>query len=576
MKNSLKFIGFLFMLAVAVLMLSSVPVRAQQGPPPIPHSLEGRDNCIVCHSTGVGGAPKFPADHTGRTNEMCKACHQPGPAKSAATVAPTKAATVQPTAASTGTTPAAQPTTKPAGGIPRIPHPLQNRENCLACHATGVGGAPKTPASHAGRTNDMCQGCHQSAAPSAGEVPQILPTPIPHTAPPPKEKDSCVTCHTSQGGKSAELAKDWAASIHAERNVTCVDCHGGDASKSTKAEAHAASAGYVGTPKMVDIPALCASCHARVETMRQYDLPTDQWSKYQESVHGKKLAQGDAKVATCFTCHDGHGTKKTNDPTAKVYPLNVPALCGSCHANVELMKPYNIPTNQFELYAKSVHGQALLVKQDLRAPSCATCHGTHGAAPPGFQEVANVCGSCHTATQEYYLKSVHASDKPGTPKCVTCHGRYDVMTPSDDMFVGTGTRTCTSCHPAGSPQADAVKGLYDNITASAKAVDEAEAALKVAASSALIVAPEEAKLAEAHTNLVTARAAQHTLSASVVKERTDKATAKAKEVVADAKKAFDDSVFRRQVMGIGLVIMALAIVSLYVIRRELYKQLPPE
>jgi hypothetical protein len=151
-----------------------------------------------------------------------------------------------------------------------------------------------------------------------------------------------------------------------------------------------------------------------------------------------------------------------------------------------------------------------------------------------------------------------------------------VATPTDDLFVGTSARQCSSCHPASSPQASAVKALYDSITSSAQAVDDATAAVKVAAGSALIVAPEEVKLSEAQTNLITARAAQHTLDQSVVKGNTDKAEAKAKEVVADANKALTDSVFRRQVMGIGLAIMALAIVSLWIIRRELYKQLPPE
>ncbi len=559
MKNWLKPLGGLFILVFGILFWTITPADAQKSPPLIPHPLDGRGECGVCHATGVGGAPKFPADHTGRANEMCKLCHQPGTAKPA-----------------TSTTPAAQPTTKPAaGGIPRIPHPLQNRDNCLACHATGVGGAPKTPASHAGRTNETCKGCHQSAPPGTGEVPQILPTPVAHTPAATKTQDACVTCHTNQTGKSADLVKDWTASVHADRNVTCVDCHGGNATKSDKAAAHDRVAGYVGVPKIVDIPALCASCHARVETMRQYDLPTDQWAKYQQSIHGIQLAKGDTQVATCATCHETHATKKTDDPTAKVYPLNVPNLCASCHANAEYMKSYHIPTNQFDLYAKSVHGRALLNKQDTRAPSCATCHGTHGAAPPGFDEVANVCGSCHTATQDYYLKSQHAGDKPGMPKCVTCHGRYDVMEPSDAMFVGTDTRACGSCHPAGTAQAGAVKNLYDNIVGSVKSLDDAEAAIKRAMAAALIIAPEEAKLAQARTNLITARAAQHSLSAAVVKEKTDQSIAKSKEVIADANKALDDSVFRRQVMGIGLAIMALAILSLYVIRRELYKQLPP-
>ncbi|MDP2719731.1 MAG: hypothetical protein U1D67_01185 [Dehalococcoidia bacterium] len=45
------------------------------GPPKIPHTLEGRDNCLMCHQ--AGGLKPFPANHAGRTNEMCRACHQP-------------------------------------------------------------------------------------------------------------------------------------------------------------------------------------------------------------------------------------------------------------------------------------------------------------------------------------------------------------------------------------------------------------------------------------------------------------------------------------------------------------------
>jgi predicted CXXCH cytochrome family protein len=338
----------------------------------------------------------------------------------------------------------------------------------------------------------------------------------------------------------------------------------------------APSAGYVGVLKTQDIPALCASCHARVDLMRQYDIQTDQYAQYLQSVHGVKLSQGNPKVATCFICHDQHGTKEVNDPTSNVYPQNVPKLCASCHSDATLMKPYGIPTNQYDLYLKSVHGVALLQRQDPRAPTCATCHGTHGAAPPGFSEVANVCGSCHSATQDYYLKSVHANNAPGTPKCVTCHGRYDVMTPSEAMFGGTDIRDCGSCHPANSPQAAKIKQLGDMITASAKAYADASDELKKAAGTGLIVAPEEASLALANTSLVTARAAQHTLDIDTVKAQTDKAISISNQVLADAKKAEEASVFRRQAMVAGLAVLALAVGSLYLIRRELYKQLPPK
>ena len=38
------------------------------------HSLEGRDNCLMCH--GEGAAKPFPTDHAGRTNEACLTCHK--------------------------------------------------------------------------------------------------------------------------------------------------------------------------------------------------------------------------------------------------------------------------------------------------------------------------------------------------------------------------------------------------------------------------------------------------------------------------------------------------------------------
>ncbi|MBU1878441.1 MAG: hypothetical protein KJ734_05780, partial [Chloroflexi bacterium] len=44
--------------------------------PPIPHPLEGRDNCLLCHDPS-GQVQPAPADHAGRTNAQCAVCHQP-------------------------------------------------------------------------------------------------------------------------------------------------------------------------------------------------------------------------------------------------------------------------------------------------------------------------------------------------------------------------------------------------------------------------------------------------------------------------------------------------------------------
>lgn len=42
----------------------------------IPADHAGRSVCQVCHVSGVGGAPKSPADHEGRLDTTCRDCHK--------------------------------------------------------------------------------------------------------------------------------------------------------------------------------------------------------------------------------------------------------------------------------------------------------------------------------------------------------------------------------------------------------------------------------------------------------------------------------------------------------------------
>lgn len=582
----------LALIAFTVVLFIPTFITAQGNPPSIPHPLEGRENCLVCHETGVAGATQIPDDHEGRTNETCQACHQPAPTTEMAPVTESPTPEVEPTEAGPLPVPhtlegrenclechiSPEATATPEGGAPIIPHPLIGRENCLACHEEGVGGATQIPEDHIGRTNDICQACHQPgqipAPPTPTPLREPLPTPIVY--PRAEGVNTCFDCHSTLEGRHADIADQWQRSIHAERDVTCADCHGGDPSATDVNESMSPEAGYIGAPAKTEIPALCASCHADVTLMRQYDLPTDQYAKYNESVHGIRLAEGNLDVTTCFDCHGGHGILRANDPASSVYPVNVPRLCAGCHSDEDLMAPYDIPTNQFDLYRQSVHGHALLDNQDFRAPNCATCHGTHGAAPPGFEEVANVCGSCHTATQDYFLKSPHAGTSEDAPKCVTCHGRYDVSKPSEALYLGAEPRHCGACHAPDSQPGQVAQALYAAIAGAAQAREEAEAALQAAQRVGMLVAPLEARLREASTSLITARAAQHTLDIDTVRERSEDAHAIADEVKASADAAVAESIFRRQAMVVAVAVIALIIVALYLLKRELDRQLDSE
>ncbi|MBI4188170.1 MAG: c-type cytochrome [Chloroflexi bacterium] len=72
-------------------------------PPPIPHTLEGRADCRLCHEKGIGGAPQFPADHSRRPSDICIVCHIKAPLKnevSTPTAAPSHPVETTPTAVS--------------------------------------------------------------------------------------------------------------------------------------------------------------------------------------------------------------------------------------------------------------------------------------------------------------------------------------------------------------------------------------------------------------------------------------------------------------------------------------------
>ncbi|MDE3089832.1 MAG: NapC/NirT family cytochrome c [Chloroflexota bacterium] len=134
------------------------------GPPPITHDTAGRTQCLGCHGSGAAGVPQIPQFHKdyGFTNNNCLTCHKSSvgvkPAAAPTVAAPTATPQAKPSAAPTSAATAA-----PSAGAPlKIPPSHVGRTaGCVACHSSGVGGAPKFPATHASFTDDLCKTCHQ-------------------------------------------------------------------------------------------------------------------------------------------------------------------------------------------------------------------------------------------------------------------------------------------------------------------------------------------------------------------------------------------------------------------------------
>jgi cytochrome b6-f complex iron-sulfur subunit len=168
---------------------------------------------------------------------------------------------------------------------------------------------------------------------------------------------------------------------------------------------------------------LCGACHADVERMNPYGLLTDQLASYWVSGHGKRLKQsGDTRVAVCIDCHGAHDVLRHDNPQSRTYFRNVPQTCARCHSDRALMGEFNLNPDVFDQYRLSVHGKNVLERGDSGSPTCATCHGSHAAAPPGYLEVSHVCGRCHKQIEDYFLTSIHGRI-PVMARCIGCHGR---------------------------------------------------------------------------------------------------------------------------------------------------------
>jgi hypothetical protein len=430
-------------------------------------------------------------------------------------------------------------------------------------------------------------------------APSIPPPPTPLVHPPDDGTNQCFACHVSIDEKQGEISRVWEISVHGKAGIGCADCHGGDPTSDEVTTAMSAAAGYIGIPSREQTVGLCGGCHADVKRMASSNLPTDQYAKYYSSVHGSLLAlSGDTRVAICADCHGTHDVKKASDPTADVYPLNVPKLCASCHSDPDLMEPYGIPTNQYEIYEQSVHGQALIGRQDVRAPTCASCHGSHGAKPPNDKEVVEVCGRCHTATQALYEESRHAKLEAVAPKCWTCHGTHDVAQPSQVLFFhdeppqyecstchqpdtqalrleatrfkDPNDRRCDTCHHPESIIYSQVDAIYRSLVGASTAFEQAEAQIDRAARLGMVVRDARVELTAARTSLIQAQAAVHTTKLTIVAGHADEAVLKAGDARLLADSRLDESTFRRQAMIAVLVIIALNILVLALVRRRIH------
>jgi predicted CXXCH cytochrome family protein len=332
-------------------------------------------------------------------------------------------------------------------------------------------------------------------------------------------------------------------------------------------------AGFVGAPGRLEIPDFCARCHSDPDYMRGFapNLPVDQLTLYRTSLHGRKNLEGDANVATCVDCHRTHDIRPPSEPRSSVHPQRIPATCGRCHSDADLMKEYGIPTDQVAEYESSVHGESLLSGRDLSSPACNDCHGDHGALPPEVGSIFAVCGHCHAHNRELYSASAKraAFEDLGEPGCVTCHGNHGIDHPTEEMLSLDDSALCSDCHSDdGSPASDAILRMRASLDTLRTALGEAEELLDRAEQKGMYVTNVRFELQDTRQALFRARTEVHRFDADTLAAMCAAGLATADTVKADSRAALEEFRFRRNGLAAASLIISVFALSLWLwIRR---------
>ena len=395
-------------------------------------------------------------------------------------------------------------------------------------------------------------------------------------SPPPKSPpavNGCIECHTAlDDPRITPPAKLFADDVHAKAGFTCVFCHGGDTRQEDQEKAHDPAKGFIGKPTPRQIPELCGKCHSDPALMKQYDPSqrVDQLAEYRTSGHGKMLAEGDTTVAQCASCHGAHGIQPVKDSRSPVSPTKVAQTCNHCHGDAALMAAHKLPSDPYEKWSRSVHYRARVERGDLSAPTCNSCHGNHGAAPPQVGSVANVCGTCHVTFADQFKLSPHWEPfkDMGLPGCVTCHENHEIVKPSEAFLAEGEQSKCSSCHEADSAGARAAAAMRADLVGLDGEIRQATRLVDRAAEAGMEVSRVHFDLVAATNALTKARSQVHLFRPSAVHADVAEGLTVARKAAAGGQARLKERDFRRRGLFVSLGLILVTIVALVVKIRE--------
>ncbi len=240
---------------------------------------------------------------------------------------------------------------------------------------------------------------------------------------------SCANCHDEQAMQEVDSVHARVRAAGIDEAAVCADCHGSHDIQPINREQHP------------DVPptasaAFCQKCHSGIH------------AQYADSVHGQALTTGNPDVPTCITCHPAHTAE---DPRTLEFRIKSPELCGSCHADKELMAKYGLSTEVFETYVSDFHGKTVMLFEQT-APGqatnkavCIDCHGVHDIASATDENstmqtnLVKRCQECHPDATPNFASSWlghYAPDWQQAPLVTAVTWFYRMLIPAVLAFFG--------------------------------------------------------------------------------------------------------------------------------------------
>lgn len=310
-------------------------------------------------------------------------------------------------------------------------------EICATCHKNYVDSF-----AHNVHRGQKCEDCHGPASKhleTRGEPGTILSFKNLH---PNQSAEVCLKCHEQN---ACTPGAQWRSSVHAQKNVTCNDCHRSHYNVPP------------GTPAVNEPGALAENPDA--QPIEQTSLQED--GENLPSLRGTSHALGAIAPTICYRCHEDtyalqaiasphqiggeHGFNCTtcHNPHGKILESSRKDLCLQCHTGT-----------MNAAWHSSLHNMANVV--------CTDCHDPHPESQvqqfvnirhqtirrpqrmPMSVDDPNVCYRCHQDIYALTSLPSHHPIKEGKMVCGDCHNAHGVA--HRNLKEETVNLVCWRCH----------------------------------------------------------------------------------------------------------------------------------